>query len=234
MKILGIETSGLQGSIALLEDKHLRKEVNLKAGLVHGKYLIPSIKKALHYLGWQPKKLDFIAVDIGPGSYTGLRVGLATVKTLAYALKIHLLGVSSLDVLAENIKPRYEYICPVIDAKWNQVYSAIYQRRGSGCELKGESSYYKRISEYLAITPEEFLKRLPKGVFLFGDGLNRYRNILMRADIKTSGTKKEGIPRAVNVARLGRTSYLNGECANPFELVPLYLRPTEAEVKFKR
>jgi tRNA threonylcarbamoyladenosine biosynthesis protein TsaB len=223
MKILGIESSGLQGSIALLQDEQLRKEINLKDGMVHGKYLAPSIKKALQSCGWRIKSINLIAVDIGPGSYTGLRIGLATAKTLAYALDIPLIGVSSLDVIAQNIPVRYDHICPVLDARWLQVYAAIYARH---------DKIYQRSSDYLSITPEELMRQLPEGAFLFGNGINRYRNIFTRADIKI-GNPALAIPRAANVARLGRQAYLKGERADPFKLVPLYLRLTEAETKLK-
>ncbi|MCK5578488.1 MAG: tRNA (adenosine(37)-N6)-threonylcarbamoyltransferase complex dimerization subunit type 1 TsaB, partial [Planctomycetes bacterium] len=103
MKIIAIETSGSNGSIALLKNEQVIKEYRFRKGMVHGKLLIPRLDQALRKARWSRNSLDLIAVDIGPGSYTGLRVGLAAAKSLAYALRAKIIGVSSLDALAENI-----------------------------------------------------------------------------------------------------------------------------------
>lgn len=227
------------GGIALLEDQTVRSEHRFIKGMVHGKYLIPVLKRALARAHWKLEDIDLIAVDIGPGSYTGLRVGVATAKTLAYTLQTNLVGVASLDIMAENGPLKYDFICPMIDARWNQLYTAIYKRdsslppprRGSFRMTKG-NGHYERITDYLAITPEEFKRSLPREVLIFGDALIKYREVFKRAGIGY-GAKSKWIPLAKNVARLGLEAFQQGKRDDYFSLVPLYLRPTEAEMKLK-
>lgn len=249
MKIIGIETSSIAGGVALLDSdppepaRMIRsggrmsirasagqlKEFKFTKGMVHGRYLVPAIQKGLKQLKWKMSDIDLIAVDIGPGSYTGLRVGLAVAKTMGYALnelnhkrpKVSLIGITSLDAMAENITVKYDFICPVIDARWNQVYTAIY---------KNNCGHYERISDYMAILPNEFIKRLPSPVFMFGDGVKRYKDIFGKPGV-TFGEEKVWFPRAKYVARLGLNAFIEGKRDDPFKLVPLYLRLTEAEMK---
>ncbi|MCK4909573.1 MAG: tRNA (adenosine(37)-N6)-threonylcarbamoyltransferase complex dimerization subunit type 1 TsaB [Planctomycetes bacterium] len=253
MKIIAIETSGSNGSIALLKNEQVIKEYRFRKGMVHGKLLIPRLDQALRKARWSAKSLDLIAVDIGPGSYTGLRVGLAAAKSLAYALRAKIIGVSSLDALAENITSQYDHICPVIDARWNQVYTATYQlnkesdrparggslpagRRGA---FGGKGRRYKRMTNYLTIEPTKLLKKLPRNVFIFGDGLVKYKDVFSRPRAQCAnaglrvGTETQWIPRAGKIGKLGYQRFKTGQKDNLFTLAPLYLKPTEAETKFK-
>ena len=173
MKIIGIETSSIRGGVAILEinpapaSHHVgmtwrrgwmksnsivrQKSLALKRGLVHGKLLVPALDRLLKEAHWRKDEIELVAVDIGPGSYTGLRVGLAITKTISYALKTKIAGVASLDVLVRNIPKddHHKYICPIIDARWNQVYTAIYKKSFDG---------YKRLTDYLAISPGDLVK----------------------------------------------------------------------------
>ncbi|MBI4834186.1 MAG: tRNA (adenosine(37)-N6)-threonylcarbamoyltransferase complex dimerization subunit type 1 TsaB [Planctomycetes bacterium] len=266
MKIIAIETSGIKGGVALMDcpiptvpmksgligrprTTHKRgergtatgrtTEYRFTKGMVHGRYLVPAIQKGLKELKWKTSDIDMIAVDIGPGSYTGLRVGVATAKTLVYTLnklrhkKTVLTTVVSLDAMVKNIRQDYKFICPMIDARWNQVYSAIY---------KNTNGIYKRISDYLAIRPEELVKRLPPEVHIFGDGLTRparpddrsggYKDIFKGKGI-TFGDEKTWYPRPKYIAQLGLEEFNRGKKTDPIKLVPLYLRLTEAEMKKK-
>jgi len=262
MKIIAIETSSIQGGVAILEIKNnsivLQKGFPLKRGLVHGKLLVPALDKLLKEVHWRKDEIDLVAVDIGPGSYTGVRVGLAIAKTMAYALKTKLVGVASLDILVGNIPKdgvhpvrsverrrfrtpagfvisnvsasngAYQYLCPIIDARWNQVYAAIYKKSADG---------YKRQTDYLAINPGDLVRliRKHKGDFLlFGDGLRAYNDVFKGlANRAEFGPERFWFPRARNIATLGYESYKNGRQDNPLKLLPLYLRPTEAEFNLK-
>ncbi|MFH1231843.1 MAG: tRNA (adenosine(37)-N6)-threonylcarbamoyltransferase complex dimerization subunit type 1 TsaB [Planctomycetota bacterium] len=274
MKIIGIETSSIQGGVAVLEIKRcagnksnynrltsparpgdwsggnesiiLLKQLLLKKGLVHGKLLIPALERLLKRVHWGHDDIDLVAVDIGPGSYTGLRIGLAIAKTIAYIIKSKIAGVSSLDIMVANI-PRennYEYICPVIDARWNQVYTSIYKKDETNNILK-----YKRISDYLAITPSDLIKLLkrytnkaddPQGhpvgdkLLLFGDGLKPYNELFSKSGKRIIlGTEAQWFPKACNVALLGYESFKQRRYDDPIKLIPLYLRHTEAEINLK-
>lgn len=208
------------------------KEYKFTKGMVHGRYLVPAIQKGIKQLKWKMSDIDLIAVDIGPGSYTGLRVGLTVAKTMVYALNeidrvnrkkptVSLIGINSLDAMAENITVKYDFICPVIDARWNQVYTAIY---------KNKAGVFKRISDYMAILPNELVKRLPSPVFMFGDGIKRYNDVFDKPGV-TFGEEKVWFPRAKSIAKLGLNAFIKGKIDDPFKLVPLYLRLTEAEMK---
>jgi len=100
MKVLGIETSGNVGGVAICEDKHVIITKGFGAGMQHGKELIPAIRTTLHEIGWKSGDIDLIAVDVGPGSYTGLRVGVTCAKTMAYALNKPVIDVPIFDIIA--------------------------------------------------------------------------------------------------------------------------------------
>ena len=121
MIVLGIETSAARGGVALARDGRPLAGRTFEKGLVHGREVAPAIELALEEAGISLKQIDVIAVDVGPGSYTGVRVGVATAKTLAWALEARLAAVVSLDALAEAAKDLGPSIVPVLDARRNQL-----------------------------------------------------------------------------------------------------------------
>jgi len=186
--------------------------------MVHGREIAPSIRSLLDELGWHPEAIDLIACDIGPGSYTGLRVGLAAAKGLALALHRPLIGISSLDAMAEAARDRARVLCPAIDAKWEQIYGAVYEDG-------------RRTTEYLAEKPDAFAARVPKGAYVFGDALDQYGGLFR--DV-VQGPRELWDPRPDLVALLGLRLFEAGTRHDAASLVPLYLRLTEAELKFGR
>ncbi len=225
MKVLGIETSGLVGSVAVCEDgeTHVLAERSFEKGMRHGKALVPSIEDMFRTLGLESEAIDLIAVSHGPGSYTGLRVGVTCAKVLAYTLGKPLVAVSTLDVLAENAPPDEITICPVLDARREQVYACIYKR---------SDAVWQRLSEPMVIYPQKLLEMLPRPVLMFGDGTDRYREVFT-ADGVAFGGNEMGAARARVVARLGKTAFDKGEIIDPYRLQPLYMRIPEAEEKWK-
>ena len=254
MKVLGIETSGNIGGIAVCEDKHIIIAKNFGAGMQHGKELVPTVKNAFHEIGWKPKDIDLIAVDVGPGSYTGLRVGVTCAKTLAYALHKPVIDVPIFDVISENYNqrtlpisppsqgrdagsvqdllqknnfPDEYYICPILDARRNHVYACIYKLVPTSHEQRLEGVRRKRVSEFLVIQPEKLLSILPRPVIIFGDGVSPYRDIFHQKDIFID--KEEwAIPKVEHVALLGEKMYESGHRCEIDKLLPLYLRQAEA------
>ncbi len=216
MRVLGIETSGTIGSVALWEEGCVAEE-SFQRGLVHGKALVPTIARLLDQAGWEKSSLGLVAVSQGPGSYTGVRVGVATAKALAYALDCPIVGVPTLDVMARNPAPGDWPVAPVVDARWEQVYTALYERG-------------RRVSGPRAVRPEDLARELPERVHLFGDGLKRYGALFERPGV-TFGGEEEWVCCARVVAELGARAFADGRRDDPLTLVPLYLRPTEAEVK---
>ena len=254
MKVLGIETSGNVGGVAICEDRHIIIAKDFRAGMQHGKELVPTIKSALNVIGWAPKDIDLVAVDVGPGSYTGLRVGVACAKTLAYALHKPVIDVPIFDVISENYNqsippipppskgrdagsvqdilqnnnfPDEYYICPILDARRNHVYACIYKLVPTSLEQGLEGVRRKKISEFLVIQPEKLLSILPRPVIIFGDGVAPYREIFLQKGIFID---KEGwaLPKVEHVALLGERMFESGHRCETDKLLPLYLRQAEA------
>ena len=186
--------------------------------------IVSSLEAVFNEVKWKPEDIDLIAVSIGPGSYTGLRIGVTCAKTLAYGLGKPVIDVPTLDVLAGNIKDDVKHICPVIDAKRKRVYACIYSRK---------NSKNKRTTDFLIITPGELKDILPESTLIFGDGVAPYKEIFTQMKVTIIEDEKPGIAEAVDVARLGLERYEQGERCEINELVPLYLRKSEAEEKLQ-
>ncbi len=226
MRVLGIETSGNTGGVAICENRHtiIAKDFG---GIQHGKELVPAMRSALQEIGWTPKDIDLIAVDAGPGSYTGLRIGVTCAKTLAYALQKPVVGVPIFDIIAENYTPDSIPICPILDARRNHVYACIYTSvpASPGQGLKGVQR--KKVTEFMVIQPEKLLSILPRPVIIFGDGVAPYRDIFQQKDVFID--KEEwAIPKAEHVAFLGERMFESGHRCEIDKLLPLYLREAEA------
>lgn len=223
MKILGIETSGLVGSVALCEDSEALAERSFEKGMRHGRALVPSLEDIFAEPGIEPGEIDLIAVSHGPGSYTGLRVGVTCAKVLAYTLGKPLVAVSTLDVLAENAPPEEVNVCPVLDARRKQVYACVYRRAGT---------LWLRASQPMVIHPEKLLEILPRPILIFGDGADKYKEVFAVSGVGF-GNNEMGIATARVVARLGKGAFDRGKTTDPYQLQPLYMRIPEAEEKWK-
>jgi tRNA threonylcarbamoyladenosine biosynthesis protein TsaB len=223
MNVIGIETSGSIGSVAVCSGNAIAGKKTFGKQLNHGKEIVSSLKAIFDEIKWEPNDIDLIAVSIGPGSYTGLRIGITCAKTLAYTLEKPVIDVPTLDVLAENVKKDVENLCPVMDAKRKKVYACIYAEN---------DTEKKRITDFLIISPRELLDILPEPVLLFGDGVAPYKDIF--AQKKTIIANDEsGIADAVTVARLGLKRYEQGKRCEINLLSPLYLRRSEAEERLE-
>jgi len=223
MIVLGIETSSTVGGIAILDDEKLLASRTFESGLVHGREIAPAIKSASDEAGVPPGKLDLIAVDIGPGSYTGVRVGVAAAKMMAWALGTKLAAVVSLDALANAAASLGERIVPILDARRKQLYAAEYAAGPNGV------SAVKRLS----IVPREgFLETVTRPAVLIGDAIGKFPELFAESPGISHAPKEFWIPEAATVARLGLEAAARGELADPVTLEPLYLRPSEAEEKF--
>jgi tRNA threonylcarbamoyladenosine biosynthesis protein TsaB len=222
MLVLGVESSGPRGGVALLEDGRTLGEVLFEAGMVHGREIAPSADRLLKAAGRGPADLGLVAVDLGPGSYTGLRVGLAAAKGLAFALGRPIVGVPSLDVLAESAKDLGAVLATALDAKWDQVYGALYEVRNGKPE---------RTTDMFAERPEAFAARVPAEALVVGDALERHA-ALFAARGARSAPRALWTPSPALVASLGLARHLEGRRNDAATVVPLYLRRTEAEEKF--
>lgn len=222
MLVLGVESSGPRGGVALLDDGRTLGEALFEAGMVHGREIAPAADRLLRAAGKAPGDLGLVAVDIGPGSYTGLRVGLAAAKGLAYALGRPMIGVPSLDVLAESAAGLGTMIAAALDAKWDQVYGALYEIRNGRPE---------RTSEMLAERPETFAERVMSGMWVVGDALERHAALFSARGAELA-PRDLWSPKPSMIASLGLARFSAGRRDDAATLVPLYLRKTEAEEKF--
>jgi tRNA threonylcarbamoyladenosine biosynthesis protein TsaB len=225
MLILAADTTTPSGSVALLRDEVVLGEVDLDTPGTHSASLLPSIDFLLRAQGLNVEAVDGFAVAAGPGSFTGIRIGLSVVKALAYASGRAVAPVSTLEALAAKLEgPRPGLACPLLDAKRGEVYAALF-------ELK--SNLRVEIIPQAAYDPEAFLSRLPtrRVVSFIGNGLGPYRaRVLAYARDKARFPKRSPFI-AVEVGRLGAVALRQGRGVAARELRPLYFRKSQAEEK---
>jgi len=228
MRVIGIETSSTVGSVALLEESCSGgtsvDERFFEKGLRHGKELVPTIDAVVRAHGLRPEDVDLFAVSQGPGSYTGIRVGITCAKTMAYALGRRVVGVPSLDVLAENAPADARRVCPAIDAKRKRVYFCCYRR---------ENGELARDGDYRALPLADALAAITPGTFVVGDAIRLFgREFAARGAILAEDDL--WLPKASAVARLGLRKLRASGPDDPFTLVPIYLHRPEAEEVWER
>ncbi len=239
MKIIGIDTATATASVALVEEgKLIFEEVRpgnrqcraLKTSAAnHAETLLPLVDKLLKRSGLSFYELSAIAVTIGPGSFTGLRIGLSTVKGLAYGWKIPVVGVPTLVAVASRATDWDGLICPFLDARKKEVYAAFFRKKAQTLE---------RLTEDLVSSPEKIMEKIQSFAnrerpLLIGDGTIVYRDLIKKSlGDEVFLTLGESYPStAFAVARLGEERIWKKEFDPLGPLVPLYLRPSEAELK---
>jgi tRNA threonylcarbamoyladenosine biosynthesis protein TsaB len=226
MKLLAVESATLSGGAAILDGDRLLGEITLNIAITHSERLLAAVDRLLADCGLAPADLEGLAVSVGPGSFTGLRVGLATVKGLAMALDLPIAPVPTLDALAARLPFADAPVCPILDARKNEVYLSLYRWRGDRmC----------REREYLALPPELAAAGLTAPVILLGDGIEACRPWLDgQGDGIRIAPAAQRLPAAATVAELGHAVLAAGDGVGAEALVPLYLRPSEAELKARR
>lgn len=223
MKILALDTSSQAASCALLEDERPVGSFYIDAKLTHSQTILPMVENMLSACQQTLKDVDLFAVSNGPGSFTGLRIGTAAVKGMAHALNKPCIGLSTLEGLAYNMIGRGGVVCAVMDARCNQVYTALFDL----------DEGMKRITEDMAIPLEELqeiLKKQEKNVVLVGDGAVLCYNSIMeedRAKISLSPAHQR-LQNAYSVGLAVLQSHQN-EAAPASELQPSYLRLPQAQ-----
>jgi len=237
MIVLAIETSSRLGSVALWRDGETLGERTLAQGEDHGSLLFVELRRLHADVGIEPAAVGLIAVSQGPGSYTGLRIGIAAARTAAYALGKPLLGVPSLDVLAANAPADAIHVATVLDAKRGEVYACLYARRGTGSisDSNPQSAIgnpqWVRQMPYRVVRPEAL--ELPGPCVVLGDGTERCPAAFARPGVVVA-ERGAWRPRAAAVAQLAAERYNAGERQELHALAPLYLRRPEAEDVWER
>jgi len=226
MKLLAVESATLSGGAALLDDDRLLGEITLNIAITHSERLLAAVDRLVADCGLVPADLDALAVSVGPGSFTGLRVGLATVKGLAMALDLPVAPVPTLDALAARLPFADAPVCPILDARKGEVYLSQY--RWDGLRMAREWNY-------LALPPELAAAELSAPVILLGDGIEACRPWLARlGEEMRIAPSAQRLPSAATVGQLGQAVLAAGGGVSAEALTPLYLRPSEAELKARR
>ena len=219
MKILGVETSSPLFSVALSDGPEVRIFRKEEGQGPPSLLLADMIQQALQEAKWEIRNLDGFAVSIGPGSFTGLRIGAMTVKALAWALSKPVLPVSSLEVIAHNLSDSRLPVVPFLDAKKGNVYTASFVPDGGG--------FLRRAAPDERLCLEEVLRRFERPAVLVGDGLPRYAEQV--SSLPPAGLQQAPpefwAPRADRLCRIAASRWLAGLLDDPHRLVPEYLYP---------
>ena len=225
--ILAVDTSATPVSCALLQDERVLASYYSHSGQTHSQTLIPMIEHALHLSGVTVAQLDALAVNVGPGSFTGVRIGVSTVKGLAFAGDIPCVAVSTLESMAEPLRflPMEALVCCVMDARCQQVYTASFL-------LNAEGTLTRQTADE-AISVEELknrLKNVEKSVVMVGDGAKMCYTML-KATIPslTLAPPSLQFQSAVGTALVARRKLAQGETVSAAALMPAYLRLPQAE-----
>lgn len=219
MWLVAIETSGRIGSVAVARDGTVALEHQFEPGPRHGRDILPAIAGLLERLGLTRTDVDAVGVSLGPGSFTGLRIGASCAKTLAWSLGWALIGVPTMEVLAQNAGEREGFVCPLIDARRKFVYTGIFESR---------EGRWRPVGDLLIGPPAEVATKLPERAFIFGDAIRTYPRTFT-AERFEIGREELIVGRARHVAALAHERFLAGERRDPLRLVPEYYRRTEAE-----
>lgn len=224
MKILSITTSSIVCGVAILENEEIIKEINIENGLTHSETLMPIIKSTLEEANISLKDIDLLVVDRGPGSFTGIRIGIATAKAFADALNIKTIGVNSLEGLAMNVG--YEgIICSLIDAKRENVFNEIVENKNGALITKREPSF-----DNIDTLLEEIQSKYGLTITFVGDGALNYKDKIL-TKLPNSLFAENNTLNAKNIAILG-AKYIDND--DYFNIEPLYLRKSEAEQKCEK
>jgi tRNA threonylcarbamoyladenosine biosynthesis protein TsaB len=217
MRLLAVETSTLAGGVALLDGERLVAEYLLDVGIAHSERLMAAVDRVLSDARWTTRDLAGLAVAVGPGSFTGLRIAVSTVKGLALALGLPIAAVPTLDAMAAAVPWASLPVVAVLDARKGEVYAARYH---------WEDGAMRRDWEYAALAPEALAMRLSEPTLLVGNGA---------AGIASPHARLMPPPRRLPspacVGALGLTLLQRGDTVTAAALTPLYLRPSEAELK---
>jgi tRNA threonylcarbamoyladenosine biosynthesis protein TsaB len=231
VRVLAVETSTLTGAVALLESGGVVAESRVSVAVTHGERLMAAIDGVLRSARWELGDVQGFAVGLGPGSFTGLRIGLSTVKGLAFATGKPVVGVPTLDALAWRLPFCAYPVCPVLDARKNEVYAALYRTHDGRLDL---------LEAARAVAPAtlaEELRETTEGPVVFlGDAVAPFASLFAgilgpRARLAPADLR---LPSAATVGELGGWALGRGEATDPAGLIPLYLRPSEAELARER
>lgn len=223
MKVLGIETADKICAVALMEDNHLIKEELIEDANTHSVKLMPLVDKLLKETNVKMEDIDLFACDIGPGSFTGIRIGVSTVKAFLDVTNQKAIGVTSLEILANNIQTE-EMVCSLIDAKNQNVYCGFFQKENGIYQQIGDLTFEK-IEDAI-----EIAKSKNKKIIFIGNGSIAYQDMIkseMKNEAEIILEEEKNKLNARNIAKIAY--YKKQEAVDSNHLIPRYLRKSNAE-----
>jgi len=224
MKILGIDTTTKFLCLGLYVDGKTY-EYNLETGKSLSVLLVPTIQRVIEAAGLKIEDIDYFACGLGPGSFTGMRIGLATIKGLSVVRNKPVVGVSTLDILAEDVLMNNSLIVPAVDARRGLIYCSSYKR---------ERGLMKRKSEYLLLSLDEFVRKFPNRAVVLGDAAVLYKDkMLSRIKGASILDKDYWFPKAHNLIELALAKIKIRNFSSAQTVKPIYLYPQECQIKTK-
>ena len=228
MKILGIDTSTMAANVAVLEDDKLICEYTINTKKTHSQKLMPMIENMLKLSDLDIKEIDAIAICVGPGSFTGLRIGMATAKAMAHVNNIPLIGVNSLEILGANMDLCNRNICSILDAQRNQVYMNKYILKDYKITELEEISI-KAIDELL-----EEISSSNEDWVLVGEAVYKYKEKIEEISNITIPSPANNITKASTLCFVARDKMLaNDQVYNCYNINPMYIRKSQAEEQYE-
>ncbi len=223
MIIIAVDTTTFAGSVALLENTKLMAEVNIDSSSTHSERLLSSLDFMLNVNGMNIQDVDGFALALGPGSFTGIRIGLSTIKSFSYSSGKPVAGVSTLKALAWKLRhPQKRVLCPILDAKKGEIYAALFESEGGRLqEVVPEGAY----------TPDRFFSLLPSHriIFFIGNGADAYKDKIFQYLKDKARFSLRSPFIAYEVGLLGYELLKEKKGVRAQEIEPIYFRKSQAE-----
>jgi tRNA threonylcarbamoyladenosine biosynthesis protein TsaB len=224
--VLGIETSTAQSSVCLGTERGLVASASLSRGQAHGEFLAPAIDFCLRHAGVGPDAVNGVAVSLGPGLFTGMRVGIATAQMFAHARRLPVVGLASLDLLAFPVRHVRRSICSVLDARRKELFWAFYRPVPGGVQRVSEF----RVGPAGKLAGE--IEAASEDVLCIGDGAAANRQLLESAGADV-GSIGSAYPSAAALVELALPRLVREETQRPEDLLPVYIRKPDAKISWQ-
>jgi len=227
MRILAVDTATKSCSVAVTEDKTVLGEITNVSEQTHAKHLLEMVHTVTRESGLTLSAMDGFAVTRGPGSFTGLRIGISSIKGLALAVNKPVVGISSLETLAQQIAPASHLVCPLIDARKGEVYTSIYRYDTDGL---------MPVNAEQVLTPDEAVRKIKEPCIFVGSGAVLYHDLIIDrlGEVACFAPEHQHIIQASTVADLGRKRLERGDSGEIADLVPHYIRKSDAQLSFTK
>ncbi|CAN5366608.1 tRNA (adenosine(37)-N6)-threonylcarbamoyltransferase complex dimerization subunit type 1 TsaB [soil metagenome] len=226
MLVLGIETSTPQSSVCLATEHGLVASATLGRGRAHGEFLTPAIAFCLQHAHTDIAAVSGVAVSLGPGLFTGMRVGIATAQTLAHARRLPVVGLASLDLLAYPVRHVRRLVCSVLDARRGELFWSFYRAAPGGVQRVTEF----RVGPAGKLAGE--IEAVPDGVLCIGDGAVAHRALLESTGAEV-GSAASAFPLAQSLVELALPRFIREDTQRPEDLLPVYIRKADAKIGWR-